>query len=147
MTKRQSAHDSFGCIGSALHGLLVGHCGTLSHRQAGSHTAGTHSMAHTAGTHCTGLTAWHMQYGTQCGTRLAAYGVLCRSVGWDRQLRMRLGQLGLTSADVARLLRLRMSAAARSIQRCVRAWLARVRRLQQLEEAKQRAASMQKRLR
>ncbi|KAG2484008.1 hypothetical protein HYH03_017175 [Edaphochlamys debaryana] len=64
---------------------------------------------------------------------------------WDRLLR--LGQLGLTRADVARLDEIRRSIAARIIQRQVRRWLRRKRHLKRLAEARARAHVMQRRLR
>ncbi|GFR40030.1 hypothetical protein Agub_g566 [Astrephomene gubernaculifera] len=66
-------------------------------------------------------------------------------VAWDRLLR--LGQLGLTRADVARLEELRRRQAARVIQRQVRKWLRRRRHQRRLAEARARADAMQRRLR
>ena len=60
---------------------------------------------------------------------------------------LQLGQLGLTSADVARLLRLRRSMAARVIQREVRCWLGHVRHQRAVAAAQRRAAELKLKLR
>ncbi|KXZ44043.1 hypothetical protein GPECTOR_75g767 [Gonium pectorale] len=64
---------------------------------------------------------------------------------WDRMLR--LGQLGLTRADVARLEELRRQQAARVIQRQVRKWLRRRSHLLRLAEARARADAVKRVLR
>ena len=68
-----------------------------------------------------------------------------RGLSWDRMLQ--LGQLGLTSADVARLLQLRRSMAARVIQRETRCWLGHVRHQRAVAAAQQRAAELKLKLR
>ncbi|GLC34710.1 hypothetical protein PLESTB_001231600 [Pleodorina starrii] len=66
-------------------------------------------------------------------------------VAWDKMLR--LGQLGLTRSDVARLEEIRRQRAARVIQRQVRKWLRRRRHQRRLAEARARADAMQRKLR
>ncbi|KAG1670881.1 hypothetical protein FOA52_000383 [Chlamydomonas sp. UWO 241] len=61
-----------------------------------------------------------------------------RTTGWDRMLRV--GELGLTEADVARLRVLRRCQAARVIQRAARAWLAERARAKAIQDAQQRTA-------
>lgn len=65
--------------------------------------------------------------------------------GWDRLLR--LGQLGLTRADIARLDAIRRQQAARTIQRAARRWMRRRRHRRRLAEARARADAMQRKLR
>eukprot|EP00955_Chlamydomonas_euryale_P061010 357881-Chlamydomonas_euryale.AAC.29 len=57
---------------------------------------------------------------------------------WDHMLR--LANLGLTASDVARLTALRRAAAARTIQRAARPWLAAIGRRRRLHEAEHRAS-------
>ncbi|GAX82173.1 hypothetical protein CEUSTIGMA_g9601.t1 [Chlamydomonas eustigma] len=67
--------------------------------------------------------------------------VLNRCIHWDRMIQ--LGQLGLTTADVAKLQHLRRSQAARVIQRALRPFLDARRHQRAVEEARLRAREIQ----
>ncbi|KAG2430474.1 hypothetical protein HXX76_009997 [Chlamydomonas incerta] len=83
--------------------------------------------------------------GTSASAAGGSPGRRVPAAGWDRLLR--LGQLGLTRADVARLDAIRRQQAARTIQRAMRRWLRRRRHLRRLAEARARADAMQRKLR